>query len=249
MTAILDLPFKPLNLLGEAYVDARTFLPNPHVLLTGAFDRLLMLHFTTHIPIPNRKTPYRNHYALYVHKSLPIFLLVWVETTLDFGKSNDAELKYYNVTCQTSDSDNNILPLANKIQQWTASYDTVSVSFDPPDKFDDYILYSNGEWWFFDRGFILNGIRKGNEYTLDYLEFHTTQPPPNTNPFLVQPSSFQPFINNTSISSSPNTILTTNTKQTKKKIQSCFPSIYWFTSRALELTNNNITFFEPTSLC
>jgi hypothetical protein len=232
MSAILNLTLtKPLDLLGEAYVEARTFLPSPYVILTSNFDRLLWLNFTSTKPIPNRKISYRNHYALYTYKTS--LLLVWTETTLDYGKANDAVLNYYNIECQAEES------LTNKISQWSVSYDHVSVSYKKPLNFTNYNLHSSGEWWYFDRGFILNGI-VDSEYTFNYFEFHTTKPQEiiTEKPFTFFPlnqNAFKP-------TNSP-----INIKQ--EKLQICFPSIYWFITRSIELSNNNITFFEPTSLC
>lgn len=113
---------------------------------------------------PNRMPSYRNHFCVYTGLN-DTLLIVRSETTLCYD-DHDAILQYDLLTL----SDNMFTTMCRK--RWMISYDSCSsTSTKRPDDFLNYTLCCSGEWWYFDKGIILNGTHEKYPCFI-YYELH-----------------------------------------------------------------------------
>lgn len=138
-----------LNLCAEHGYTYRNFKRAVRVYQSADYKSVLFLVYATYKhTLPNRKTPYRNHFTLY--RNADTVVVVRSETTLRF-QDHDAALQYdvikptesYRATTTECD--------------WTVSFDKIQYSNTRP-SFLSYTLVCSGEWWYFENGVILNGI-------------------------------------------------------------------------------------------
>ena len=151
MSALLNLPAVAINLNAECYYSARSFQRVPEVFFAEDYRSCMFLVYTNdRITLPNRMKNYRNHFVLYSDgRSL---LLVRTETTLVY-EDNDAVLTYELII--PSDTVTDRYYTCRK--PWSVSFDRISFSNKRPGSFIGYRMVCSGEWWFFDKGFVLNG--------------------------------------------------------------------------------------------
>lgn len=154
MSALLNTSASEINVCAEYGYSVREFISQPRVVVCDDYKSCFMLVHHQDVILPNRIANYRNHFTLFRGKDS--ILVVRTETTLLYN-DNDAVLTYE--TIRVSDEH------ANRMRASTGGWD---VSFDRdicfsnkrPANFTDYELVGSGEWWYFDKGVILNGVTK-----------------------------------------------------------------------------------------
>lgn len=155
MSALLNTSAVEINICAEYGYSVRDFSKQPRVLVSGDYKSCFMLVHYQDTILPNRHPDFRNHFALF--RGTNSILVVRVETTLVYN-DNDAVLTYD--TIRVSDEKLDRMRASSKLD-WDLSFDrNIDYSNTRPDNFTDYELVGSGEWWFFDRGIILNGITK-----------------------------------------------------------------------------------------
>lgn len=150
MSALLPISERvyELNLCAEHGYTYRNFKRAVRVYQSADYKSVLFLVYATYRhTLPNRKTPYRNHFTLY--RNADTVVVVRAETTLRF-QDHDAALQY-DVMKPTESY------RATTECDWTASFDKIQYSNARP-SFLSYTLVCSGEWWYFENGVILNGI-------------------------------------------------------------------------------------------
>lgn len=163
-----SLPFNDIILNKETGINARSFHGNVNVARHKHYQSILMLVYNNlkkpPLIFPNRVTPYRNHFCVYTGLDDSV-IIVRSETTLRY-QDHDAVLQYDVLKL----SDNALTTTCRK--RWIISYDTcVSSTTQCPSNFLNYVLCCSGEWWFFDRGIILNGTQDRHSLLI-YYELH-----------------------------------------------------------------------------
>lgn len=193
MSALLPLSASEINLCAEYGYSTRSFDKRPWVVIADEYKSSLFLVYRQVRPLPNRVPRYRNHFTLFSDgKSV---VVVRTETTL-VHRDNDAVLTYDCLRPNDSETER----FRAKSGDWTVSFDRISYSNQRPVTFLGYELQCSGEWWFYDRGVILNGVtryvRDGMcESMFIYYELHPTyrvQKPAMVVPKLVIPQQQPP---------------------------------------------------------
>lgn len=149
MSALLPLEAIEMNLCAEYGYSSRTFQKFPNVPQSNDYRSCLFLVYTQANAINNRIPKYRNHFTLFRNEDT--LIICRTETTIRY-EDNDAVITY-----------EIIKPLDEIDQRYRSTYNNWIVSFDKitySSLFPSLIgftLVCSGEWWFFDRGIILNG--------------------------------------------------------------------------------------------
>lgn len=150
MSALLPISERvyELNLCAEHGYTYRNFKRAVRVYQSADYKSVLFLVYVTYKhTLPNRKTPYRNHFTMY--RNADTVIVVRSETTLRF-QDHDAALQY-DVMKPTESY------RATTACDWTVSFDKIQYSNTRP-SFLSYTLVCSGEWWYFENGVILNGV-------------------------------------------------------------------------------------------
>lgn len=155
MSVLLNTSASEINVCAEYGYSVREFSKQPRVLVCNDYQSCFMMaHYQDSI-LPNRHPDFRNHFTLFRGKDS--ILVVRVETTLVYN-DNDAVLTYDLIRVSNDSTDR---MRASSNVGWDLSFDrNIEYSNERPPNFTDYQLVGSGEWWFFDRGVILNGITK-----------------------------------------------------------------------------------------
>lgn len=188
MSALLAIPASELNICAEYGYSSRVFNKYPYVYQTTNYSSALFLVYHQPEVLENRIEKYRNHFALYRNDTS--ICIARTETLLRHP-DNDAIITYDIITPKDTLEDR----MRSKYKTWSISFDRIDYSCDMPD-FSQYRLIGTGEWWFFDDGFVLNGLTSYDkldvmcETLFVYYELHAqnkiTKPQQNTM-FAVQP--------------------------------------------------------------
>jgi hypothetical protein len=181
-----------------------------------------------------RRCPYRNHYSLFVSETA--LIIVRSETGLRHAET-DAILEY---DVFFIDKDKSKLSNANVGMEWKVSFDNLKFSPDPKTALETSLLYCWGEWWYFDRGFVLRGTKRGGIPVLIYYEFY------QDDAFSLPQQQNVQKNNNAFIQ----TILRPLAKDATVDIEaiqqmSIVPSNRWFEDRTLELSRGDTSYFIP----
>lgn len=151
MSALLRAEATEINLFAEYGYSARDFSKQPRVEVRSEYKSCLLLVHHQSRALPNRRERYRNHFTLF-HSNDSI-LVVRAETTL-IHNDNDAVLLYDRIRVSPNRDDR----MRASLDNWDVSFDRdIDYSNARPDRFGEYELVGSGEWWFFDRGVVLNG--------------------------------------------------------------------------------------------
>ena len=119
--------------------------------------------------LPNRLKDYKMHFSMYQNNDS--LIIVKTETSLHLP-DQDAIVNYEIIKpligCRTVCCN----------ESWRVSYDKIEFSRIKPSSFITYSLICSGEWWRFDKGIILNGIRAFDKYEkcksiFIYYELHS----------------------------------------------------------------------------
>jgi hypothetical protein len=173
MSALLASKAVEINVNAEYGYSNRNFERFPRVLVCDDYKSCLLLVYKQSNPIPNRLREYRNHFAMYRSVVEDSLLIVRTETTLVY-RDNDAVLMFDHIRISNETEDR----MRASIGAWDISFDkNITYSNSSPTNYLDYELLCSGEWWFFDRGIILNGTTKYIPSTecvsiLVYYELH-----------------------------------------------------------------------------
>lgn len=171
MSAILELPSTEINLCAEYGYSTRDFGKMIQVPVCSDYKSSLMLMHYQSRPLPNRITPYRNHFTLF--RSQTEVLVVKAETNLVYN-DNDAVLTYDLIGVSDNVEDN----MRASRNEWDVSFNrNIRYSNARPENFSEFELLGSGEWWYFDRGVILNGVTRYVPdveclYLFGYYELH-----------------------------------------------------------------------------
>lgn len=190
MSALLPIEASELNINAEYGYSSRTFSKVPMVYQSHDYSSCLFLVYQQPEVIENRKSNYRNHFCLYVNdKSI---VVARTETTL-YHLDNDAIITYDYITPANSLEDR----YRSKYKNWDVSFDKISYSNECP-SLVGYRLICSGEWWFYDKGVILNGLTvyESKHMCMSifiYYEFHIAHrvSKPNTTT-IIEAASMQP---------------------------------------------------------
>lgn len=172
MSAFLPIRAKRINVCAEYGYSSRTFNRRPWVVVSTDYESSLFLVYRQPAPLPNRIARYRNHFTLFRNERS--LVVVRTETTL-VHQDNDAVLLYDTIVPSSNEQDR----YRAVLDRWTVSFDRITYTNKRPATFADYDLVCSGEWWFFDRGVILDGVtRYDSESPCDsmlvYYELHPT---------------------------------------------------------------------------
>lgn len=171
MSALLPLKATELNILAEYGYSYRRFYKYPYVCSPiNATSTLFLVHHQNE-PIPNRIRNYRNHFVLYT--SIDCIVVARTETTLILT-DNDAIINYDIIKPLPDVGDR----FRAKCSTWDVSFDRMVYSSEKPSNLSNFEMLCNGEWWYYDKGIILNGQTRyeNNKPTRSifiYYEFHT----------------------------------------------------------------------------
>lgn len=165
MSALLNIPADKIDLMAEYGVNTRIFSNSPMVYIAKTYKSALFLVYQATKLLPKYRKNYTNHFTLFTSNDTVV--LVTAETSI-IHPSVDAILNYYVIK-----------PTASKRVSrwhWCISFDTIEFSNKKPDNFIGYTLKSSGEWWYYDRGMILNGYSTTDCPTslFIYMELHAT---------------------------------------------------------------------------
>lgn len=149
MSVFLKLTdYKTLDLFKEYGFSNRVFNKQIRVPVSKKYKTAMFLAFESEISLPNRLTNYKNHFTMY--KNEHSVLIVRVESSIKHVDV-DAVLMYDHITPKVSAK-------SEERWNWVVSYDEIEYSSELPPDLDTYDMLCSGEWWYFDRGVILNGI-------------------------------------------------------------------------------------------
>lgn len=170
MSAFLPIRAKRINVCAEYGYSTRTFNKRPWVVVCSDYESSMFLVYRQSAPLPNRVASYRNHFTLFRNDQTVV--VVRTETTL-VHQDNDAVLLYDVISPSNDERDR----YRAVLDRWTVSFDRISYSNQRPSSFAEFDLVCSGEWWFFDRGIILDGVtRYDSENPCDsmlvYYELH-----------------------------------------------------------------------------
>lgn len=147
MSALLNQQtLEPIKINQQFAFKGREFHKTANVLETGDFDECLVLSFLSCTLLKLNNNTYRNHFTLFTSQNEIIICLA--ETTL-WVKDDDVELRYMRIKPLSATK--------SSCCGWNVSQDKIEYSNKCPADFTTFTLLCHGEWWFFDRGYILNG--------------------------------------------------------------------------------------------
>lgn len=201
--------------------------------------------------IANLIKKYRHHFNLFVNDDS---VLIALNDTNYHDIDNESTIMYFVIT--VSGDINN---------RWATSHGNWRVSFDKEFVFetkcpnfilDKYRLLCSGEWWYFDKGYVLNGLsafdanrcRCPSSSFLIYFEFHTDCSILQANNCATQNRTFHIKVNYHD--PPPQVPLTPFMTPIQPKLYTAspVPSLSWFQKRQDELTKGNISYFTPLEL-
>lgn len=152
-----DLTSLPININAEYAYTCRKFRKKPIIEISTNYKSALFLTYSQMRNLPNRKQLYRNHFTMYLNRRDFEILICRSETTQVYS-DNDAIIIYQRLTLS---KDKNMRFTNNDIAEWAISFDKdIKYSSKKPQNFVDFEMLCSGEWWYFDRGIILNGITR-----------------------------------------------------------------------------------------
>lgn len=138
-----------LDLHKEYGFSNRTFSKQIRVPIAKKYITALFMVFETERSIRNRIENYRNHFTLFKSTTTDSIVVIRVETSIKHVDI-DAVLMTDHITVTKSAKSGDAC-------NWVISYDEIEYSSETPN-LTDYRFICSGEWWYFDRGVILNGI-------------------------------------------------------------------------------------------
>lgn len=170
MSALLPVSAKELNLCAEYGYSSRVFRKYFAVHEYSNYCSALFLVYRQLEPLKHRNDRYRDHFAIYCNSDS--ICIARTKTTI-FHPDNDAIILYDVIKPKNGVDDR----LRSKYKQWSISFDRIEYSSEMPD-FLTYRLIGTGEWWYFDDGYILNGLTSYDKLTRQceslfvYYEMH-----------------------------------------------------------------------------
>lgn len=169
MSALLAIDAVEMNLCAEYGYSSRGFSKYPLVYQSNDYRSCLFLVYRQSERIENRLQNYRNHFTLF--RSDTTIIVCRTETTL-IHSDNDAIITYDVIMPSAAVCDR----FRSKYKHWNVSFDKIDYTNKYP-SFVGFSLVCSGEWWYFDRGVILNGLTGYEEDTscesmFIYYELH-----------------------------------------------------------------------------
>ena len=156
-----NLSSMAININAEHAYTSRKFLKKPIIQISTDYHAALFLTYAQTKSLPNRRRLYRNHFTMYLNRVDFEILICRSETTQEYV-DNDAILLYQRISLSKDES---MRFTSNDIAEWAISFDKdIGYSSSEPTDFHKFELLCSGEWWYFDRGIILNGITRYVQY-------------------------------------------------------------------------------------
>lgn len=155
---IKDCNNENLDINKDYGILSRVFNSTPRMIKYVSCSSSFFMIYVSNKILPHRKTPYRNHFVLY--KKNKTLVIALTETLLDVGDILPI-IEYDIITVEESKK--------NLCGNWYLSYDKISYSCNLNVDLQEFDIVSSGEWWYFDKGRILNGINENDEY--NYISF------------------------------------------------------------------------------
>lgn len=259
MTALLPIDetrggARLIDPVAEYGLATRTFDRRPRVVRSSDYASCFVATFRASegARLPRRVNGYRNHYTAF-RGGTDALLIVRCETTL-LHADNDVVLSYESI--RVSDDPSN--RFVARTVDWDVSFDReIAYSSARPDRatMRSYELMSSGEWWYFDKGVVLNGVSgyvkdASCRASLTYYELHPRYRVANTRrtttmgsiraddgrAAVVLEASARPVIRE-------NADETTNAPRVA--VQSVVPSLFWLHERSREIRRGDISYFVP----
>lgn len=248
MSAFLEaIGAREIDPVAEYGYASRTFDRRPCVRQCDDYASCFVVTYRTLARLPPRLPSYRNHFALFRHDRG--IMIVRTETTLRHT-DNDVILVY------------DVIDVSNDEQQrfvarnapWHVSFDRdIAYSASKPQNVHEYELLASGEWWYFDKGVVLNGVTRYEknepcESLLSYYELHPRYRIPRTGQRTtlgtlranlvtgVVRANARPMIRENDLAEK---------LAPKVQMQAVIPSLFWFNERKRELDNGDISYFSP----
>lgn len=162
----ISIPKKTIDILKENGINTRTFSKVPHVPDVDDYTACMFLTYTSETILPKTNANYRNHFCLYTNDQSKMseksIIIVRSETSLIFPDT-DAILQYQKITPITTQTVREC--------QWDICYDKIKYNNEKPKSFKNFYLNCSGEWWYFDKGVILNGTYVDKQTQTEYTKF------------------------------------------------------------------------------
>lgn len=153
-----------LDIYQQNGVNTRRFNKTPCFPKVSNYTASLFLMYISETRLPFLMENYSNHFALYsndkdLNKTKDNIIIVRSETSLIYSDI-DAILEYHSISL--------VKCRKTKKCEWIVSYDDIEFNNNRPTSFDGYYLLCSGEWWYFDKGIILNGhfVEKDKNYSM-----------------------------------------------------------------------------------
>lgn len=193
-----------LNVNAEYGMITRRFNKNVNVSVSDNYKSAMFLVYTLKfLPkftslinqrafvLPNRRRRYRNHFTMFGNRDT--LIIARSETTL-IHADTDAIIMYDIIKPKICSR------ATITSTPWVVSFDTIDYTNAPPKNFATFDLISSGEWWYFDRGVILNGVtaHSSGHFCNDmlvYYELHAHNSPSKAAPVEIPPVVPQQLIN------------------------------------------------------
>lgn len=154
----------PININAEHAYTSRKFLKKPIIQISTNYRAALFLTYSQTKSLPNRKNLYRNHFTMFLNRQQFEILICRTETTQVYV-DNDAIILYQRIGLS---KDETMRFTNHDISEWAVSFDKdITYSSSEPTDFDNFELLCSGEWWYFDRGVVLNGWTRYVQYESD----------------------------------------------------------------------------------
>lgn len=150
---------KILDINKDYGILSRVFNSVPHMMKYVHCSSSFFMVYVSDTILPNRKKPYRNHYVLYKKNNTLVVALT--ETLLDWGPDVLPVIEYDVITVNEC--------MKNSCGNWFLSYDKISYSCNLNVDLCEFNIVSSGEWWYFDKGRILNGINESDEFNCEFF--------------------------------------------------------------------------------
>lgn len=188
MSCLLPIPANEINLIRENGLTIREFSKIPAYPEYNTYDSFTFLMYQTKKKINFfHSKNYRNHFTLYI--SGDSIVIVLTETTLIYT-GTDVTLNFHVIKPT----------LASRVfeDKWSISFDKIDYNKERPNNFSKYTLHSSGEWWFFDRGVILNGLSANLNSEIESIFIYYELHPPDSFYMKLNNKQTTSFLNNLS---------------------------------------------------
>lgn len=166
MSVFIDKECETLNLNKDYGIVSRAFHSTVRMTKYFKCDACLFMVYVSNKMLPNRKSCYRNHFILYMFEDTLVVALT--ETLLEWGPDILPVIEYDVIKITKCKK--------NVLGNWHISYDKIKYSSNLEEDLKKFKIVSSGEWWYFDKGRILNGIDEYSETSNSFFIYYELFP-------------------------------------------------------------------------